>query len=52
MLGQKLPSHVCHKCGSKVWLKAAMVPLKVDSSDRDKLQLRSEETFLRTMHVD
>ena len=46
-LAHKLPTHACHKCGGTIWSKAAMIPIKIDSSDRDQLQLRSEETWLR-----
>jgi len=47
-LAAKLPSHACHKCGGTIWQKDAMVPLKIDSAGREQLQLRSEETWLRS----
>ena len=47
-LGVRMPTHACHKCGGTIWTKAAMIPMKIDSSDRDQLQLRSEETWLRS----
>jgi hypothetical protein len=48
-VGAKLPSHACHKCGGTVWTRISMAPLQVESSDRTLLQLKSEETELRTM---
>jgi len=47
-VGAKLPSHACHKCGGTIWTRISMAPLQVDSSDRHLLQLKSEETELRT----
>lgn len=35
VLGTKLPGHACHKCGCKVWLKSAMLPMvRRKNSDR------------------